>query len=512
MKVAVYNRYWRTLGGGEKYSGFVAHCLADDHDVDLLTHEPLDRLLLKERLDLDLSGVGVRIIPEGDDVAFGYETSRYDLLINATYGSDAMCRSTHGLYICYFPIPHPPIRTGVAALAERLLPGKRSPSHAHMEWGDGWFGHERAKHVYRWSTEQPNLRIWTPKGAETAIQLVFLRLMPRQAGPTELDISIDGRVVRTVTIAPGHGELRVTLPLRGGGPHPALIQFNCSTFSPGEILGSDDPRRLGVALVADQSGRPANGLTYSRRSYTSTPQMHFLDSYDEIAAISQYTKDWVTRLWEKPSQILTPPVTLQTRADKEPIILSVGRFFDHAGGHCKKQAEMVTAFRALVDRGLQGWTYHLAGGCEREHAAYLERVGTLAEGLPVQIHPNASGATLKDLYSRASIFWHATGLEEDEKLFPERAEHFGITTIEAMSAGAVPIVIGKGGQLETLVDRVHGRHFTKLSELIEITWEVIHDEGVLRRYSLAAEERGQTFGPDAFRKTLNAMVEGISSR
>jgi glycosyltransferase involved in cell wall biosynthesis len=513
VKAAVYNRYWRTLGGGEKYSGFIAQCLAEDHEVDLLTHEPLNRSVLKERLDLDLSGVGIRIIPEGDDVSFGYESSRYDLLVNATFGSDAMCRATHGLYICYFPVPHAPITTGIATLGQRFRPSTPPVWRSHLDWGDGWFGHEQAKHVYRWSTEQPNLRVWTPKGTKTPVQLIFLRrLIPKEAGPTNLDISIDGKVVRSVTITPGHGEVRVTLPISGRGFHPTVVQFHCSTFGPKELFGSDDPRQLGVALVADRSGRPANGLTYSRRRYTSSPHLHFLDSYDEIASISRYTQIWVTRLWNKPSQILTPPVSVQTRAHKEPIILSVGRFFDHAGGHCKKQGELVTAFRALVDRGLEGWTYHLVGGCEQEHLRYLRHVQALAEGLPVEIHVDAPGAALKDLYSRASMFWHATGLDEDEKKFPERLEHFGITTVEAMSAGVVPIVIGKGGQLETFVDRVHGRHFTKLSELIEITWEVIHDEALRRRYSLAAEERGQTFGPDAFRKTLTAVVEGIQGR
>lgn len=512
MRVAVYNRYWRTLGGGEKYSGFAAQCLAESHEVDLLTHEPIDRALLKERLDVDLSGVGVRIIPDQDTGEFDRASARYDLLVNATFGDDSVCRTEHGLYICYFPIPHPPIRTGLGALARRRLAG-RNNGHPHIDWGDGWFGHEQApRDVYRWSTERPTLRVWSPRGVETPVQLIFLRLMPDNAAPTRLEIAIDGKPAEPVTITPGHGEVRTTLTVRGRGGHPTLIEFGCNTFSPRELSGSDDPRQLGVALVADQSGRPANGLTYSRRGYHGGPQLHFLDSYDGIASISRYTQGWVTRLWNKPSEILTPPVTLQRRAPKEPIILSVGRFFDHAGGHCKKQLEMVSAFRTLVDRGLRGWTYHLVGGCEPEHMPYLSRVRSAAEGLPVKIHVGASGSVLKDLYSRASIFWHATGLGEDERRFPERSEHFGITTVEAMSAGAVPIVIGKGGQRETLVDRVHGRHFGKLNELVRFTWEVAQDDSLRRRYSQAAEERAQSFGPDAFRKTLNGIVEGIVQR
>lgn len=512
MKVAVYNRYWRSLGGGEKYSGFVAQCLSANHDVDLLAHEPLDRTMLKERLDIDLSNVGVRLIPDEDATLFGYETSKYDLLVNTSFGSDAMCHATFGLYVCYFPVPYAPIKTGLAALTEKVLPGKQARPHTHVEWGDGWFSHEQAKDVYRWSTEQPTLNVWTPKGVETPVQFVFLRAQPKGAAPTDLEISIEGEVVKKVRIEPGRGSVKVDLPIRGKGLHPTLVQMRCNTFRPHEQFGSPDPRHLGVALVADLSGRPANGYTYSRRRYSGGPELHFLDSYDQIVSISQYTQGWMARLWNKQSEIINPPVTLQTRGPKEPIILSVGRFFDHTSGHSKKQAEMVKAFRALVDRGLEGWSYHLVGGCEKKHLPYLDRVKELAKGLPVEIHVGATGAELKDLYSRASIFWHATGLGEDENVFPERFEHFGITTVEAMSAGAVPIVIGKAGQLEALVDGVHGRHFKDLDELVDMTWEVAHNDELRQRLSLAAEEKARDFGPDVFRQKLDRVVEEILGR
>jgi glycosyltransferase involved in cell wall biosynthesis len=512
MRVAVYNRYWRTLGGGEKYSGFVAESLASNHEVDLLAHEVLDRELLKERLDIDLSNVGIRVIPEEDPTLFGYETSKYDLLVNTTFGSDAMCHATYGLYVCYFPIPYAPIKSGLPGLHGRFFAGQPPRPHVHLEWGEGWFSHEQARHVYRWSTERPTLRIWTPKGVETPVQLLFLRAIPKGADPAEVDITIDGEVVRKIRIEPGRGLATVDLSIRGKGLHPTLIEMTCNTFRPHELVGSNDPRHLGVALVADLSGRPANGLTYSRRRYTGGPELHFLESYDEIVAISQYTQKWMKRLWNRHSQILNPPVSLQACGKKEPMILSVGRFFDQTSGHSKKQAEMVTAFRALVDRGLRGWSYHLVGGCEAEHMSYLAQVRELAEGLPVEIHVGAKGSELKDLYSRASIFWHATGLGEKEGLFPERFEHFGITTVEAMSAGAVPVVIGKGGQLEIFVDGVQGRHFNKLGELIDITWEVAHDDELRSRLSAAAAARARDFGPETFRAKLNGLVEGISSR
>ena len=60
VKIAVYDRYWSTAGGGEKYAAGVASVLAAEHDVTLLAHEPVDRDWLGERLAVDLSGVGCR--------------------------------------------------------------------------------------------------------------------------------------------------------------------------------------------------------------------------------------------------------------------------------------------------------------------------------------------------------------------------------------------------------------------------------------------------------------------
>ena len=91
------------------------------------------------------------------------------------------------------------------------------------------------------------------------------------------------------------------------------------------------------------------------------------------------------------------------------------------------------------------------------------------------MHLNATGAEVRDLYSRAALFWHATGLGEDEETHPERLEHFGISTVEAMSAGAVPVVIGRAGQLELFEDGIAGYHWQTLDELVARTGQLMAD-------------------------------------
>ncbi len=171
---------------------------------------------------------------------------------------------------------------------------------------------------------------------------------------------------------------------------------------------------------------------------------------------------------------------------------------------------MVSAFRRLVERGgAPGWEYHLVGGCAPEHEAYLDRVRDAARGLPVALHPNAPGSELRDLYGRASIFWHAAGLGEDPERHPERYEHFGITTVEAASAGAVPVVIDAAGQVEVVEQGATGYRFAGPEGLVAHTEHLIADPAWRETLAGAAERRARAFGWDAFSARVRAEVSSL---
>ena len=72
--------------------------------MSLLAHEPVDRAWLGERLDLDLSGVGVDVI---DDLGVTAASEAYDLFVNASYLSWDASRARHGLFVVHFPVPGP---------------------------------------------------------------------------------------------------------------------------------------------------------------------------------------------------------------------------------------------------------------------------------------------------------------------------------------------------------------------------------------------------------------------
>ena len=103
-----------------------------------------------------------------------------------------------------------------------------------------------------------------------------------------------------------------------------------------------------------------------------------------------------------------------------------------------------------------------------------------------------------ELYSQAKIFWHGTGYMVDEDKEPEKMEHFGITTVEAMSYGAVPVVINKGGQKETVKEGVNGFHWETEEECVEGTRKLIEDDNLRKKMAEKSVEMAKDYSIEKF--------------
>jgi glycosyltransferase involved in cell wall biosynthesis len=161
---------------------------------------------------------------------------------------------------------------------------------------------------------------------------------------------------------------------------------------------------------------------------------------------------------------------------------------------------MVAAFRQMEAAGLGGWEYHCVGGLRDTpaHRAYFERLGAQGSGGGVRLAANLGRGELKRLFERASIFWHASGYGHDEDADPVRAEHFGISTAEAMAAGCVPVVVNRGGQREIVEHGVSGFLWETLEELKDYTGRLVADDALRSRMSEAARARAARFSREAF--------------
>jgi glycosyltransferase involved in cell wall biosynthesis len=109
----------------------------------------------------------------------------------------------------------------------------------------------------------------------------------------------------------------------------------------------------------------------------------------------------------------------------------------------------------------------------------------------------------------SKIFWHAKGYSHDENTEPAELEHFGITTVEAMSAGCVPVVINKGGQREIVNDGTNGFLWDTPEELIEKTISLLRDPEKCRIMSKNAGETVDRYSFDEFTKKLRLLLDQI---
>lgn len=199
------------------------------------------------------------------------------------------------------------------------------------------------------------------------------------------------------------------------------------------------------------------------RSFKNTLKKHFLDA---VIVNSKFTKSIVDHEYGINSQVVYPPVDIvPQKIKKEQIVLSVGRFEQSL--NIKKHDIMINAFRELSPQ-LPDWRLILVGGSN--DPSWIDALKEQAKGLPIELLVNSSHVDLHNLYSRATIYWHAAGYGVDETKNPELVEHFGITTAEAIGYGCVPLVIPSGGQREIVADEA--LHWQEIPELIKKTVEI----------------------------------------
>ncbi len=513
MKAAVYNRFWHSMGGGERHAGKIAEVLAADGvEVDLIGHTPVDLGALGSHLGLDTSRLTFRYLPDRGDDAMAAVSEGYDLFVNGSYMSRLAPRSRHAAYLCFFPTPpdhdFPAWRRALVRGAGPVLRGARPAVAFHLGWYPPEGGRRR-----RWTWTNGEGVLSVAPGGQRHLRADLGR--PGAPGPTTLTVlDTDGEKLATFEVGTAFGPVEVPLPPSAFGTELTLVS---EAFRP---TGTGDPggdvRELGVAVsrarVVSASESPRARVALRFPWLLRDPHdLGYLDAYDVVMANSIYTRGWIERLWSRGSDVLYPPIQtdrLLAAPDREPAILAVGRFFAPGLGHAKRQLEMVRWFGELHRAGsLPGWTMHVVGGCEDSQLPYLAQVRAAAEGLPVELHPNAPRTTVERLLSTCSVFWSATGYGDDEQARPWTAEHFGMTTVEAMAGGCVPVVIDRAGQKEIVRHGIDGFRWDTPEQLAALTVQVARDPALRSRFAARARDRAGAYSDEAFAASWRDIVD-----
>ena len=481
MKVAVYDRYWSTGGGGEKFAAGIAAALAADHDVRLLAHEAVDTGWLGERLHLDLSGVGVDV--QADDAgACPRASAAYDLLRQRLVSE--LGRQPGPPRAVRRPLPRSGAGSRRAGPARRSPTGRRRAARRRAGRRAGRrLLHARVDPAARHPLDRaatPTLPSPSRHDRSGPVPVVVLlgRFVPAAGGAGRGRGRGRRRRRRTGDGRPRRRSRARPAAQRGAGLHRRRAARATGARRPAQpVLGAQPSTASAPTPAARRAGHRrarrwrAGGRGVARAAPTLWPgrnrarlPRHLRPHPGELGVHPGLGR---AALGTATSDVLHPPGHARAPG-REGARHPVGR----AASSCPAPA---------TTRSSSRWSRPSAGSCERRGrrlgvppgrrlrrrstAAYLDQIRAAAEGLPVVLHPDATGAELRALYGRASIFWHAAGLGEDTERHPDRYEHFGITTVEAMSAGAVPVVIDAAGQVEIVEQGVSGYRFAGLDGL-----------------------------------------------
>ena len=239
----------------------------------------------------------------------------------------------------------------------------------------------------------------------------------------------------------------------------------------------------------------------------------FIKTYSLYIAYSQYVRYWLDRIWgidEAKTALIDPAVNPITKTgEKSDVIFVCSRI--------EKSKDIDVLVLAYKSSELLQKTSKLiiAGAVIAETKSYVVTLRNIIGSQTdlITLHENPSHKEIESYYSRAKIFWHAKGYSVDEENDPFELEHFGLTTVEAMSAGCVPVVINKGGQKEIIEDGVNGYRWDTPEQLVEKTVYLIQHEDERKKMSERAMEKAKQYSLDNFTDNLGkALIEKLGVR
>jgi glycosyltransferase involved in cell wall biosynthesis len=539
IKIGIYDRYLTTAGGGERYSCKMAEILSRQkgYEVDLVTDIYSDLEAVEKHLNLDLSRVNLKIFPFLSEEYARKVTKDYDVFINSTYLSSLSAFAKRNLYLCYFPTP---FDVDFKFLHRLLLVFFRHPAIWLYRFSSSlnrkdFNSIDIIEGIYdikrfflrrgSWTSGKSSI-IFKDPGRNIVIGVKNPLNSGIEIMKCSVRLSIKGKddllFNRLYKLKKGdRRSVEIEIPVKKTSiSNPELrLDIISDTFSPQEAGGikEKDTRRLGCVVYNEQKIGVLKKVILKILGFVplfliSFPKdMKFLESYDRIISISKYSAKWIKRFWKRESTILYPPVDTHNikPGKKQKIILSVGRFFPYH--HNKKQFELAQCFIDLYKNHkdiFSDYRLYLVGGVEnkQEHLDYVERIEKISSGYPIRIFKNLPWEKLLEIFSIASVFWHASGLGEDEKKHPEKFEHFGITTVEAMAAGCIPVVINNGGQSEIIREGYNGFLFKDIMELKEKTLMICNEEIDKEIIRNNAIESSGKFSNINFEKDLLSLI------
>jgi len=197
--------------------------------------------------------------------------------------------------------------------------------------------------------------------------------------------------------------------------------------------------------------------------------------------------------------VLYPPIDTDrfSHAYSEPInarelkVLVVARFSP------EKQIENAITVAHLLGGSIE---FHIVGSLTPANRPYFKMLQNMVEtyGLTqtVTLTPNANNEELVDAMSKSMMYFHTM-----------IGEHFGVSIVEAMAAGLVPIVPAYGGCSEIAPREYQYHTLQEAANYIAKSAKSVDDQKRAQMHDIARQ-----FSPDHFRRGMKQYIEQARSQ
>jgi glycosyltransferase involved in cell wall biosynthesis len=286
-----------------------------------------------------------------------------------------------------------------------------------------------------------------------------------------------------------HGD---ALPYRISGNVPYLLYLHFPTFlmNSAGIYGSNKYRK---SFFWRAYFKPYGVIAHSLAMRATTRSNLILTN-------SRFSREAIIQAFANVQPyVLYPPVDIerfspaysQSINSREVKVLVVSRFSP------EKLIENAIKIAHLLEGKIK---FQIVGSLAPANRSYFKRLQEKIEnyGLrqTVTLTPNASNEELIDSMSKSMIYLHTM-----------IGEHFGVSIIEAMAAGLLPIVPAYGGCSEIVPTDHQYRTVEEAADYIAKNAKYASDEKRLQMHEISRQ-----FSPNNFRKAMGVYIEQARSQ
>jgi len=213
---------------------------------------------------------------------------------------------------------------------------------------------------------------------------------------------------------------------------------------------------------------------------------------------SKFSKMIIKRFLGVDAAVMYPPVevkkylcTESNLADRKNIVITVSRIEE--GKHLELMLE--------IAKRVKDTKFVMIGATRQPNYVRHLRMKAVEMGISdrVIIVPNVDESLKTSLMRRAKLYLHTT-----------KFEHFGISIVEAMASGLVPIVHRSGGPWMDILEEkqgVFGYAYNDADEAAHVIAELVLNDNMRIEIARRALRRAWVFNEDLFKSRITKVVE-----